>query len=138
MRLLLIILFLALFSPIQTVSLKVVPIPISEAVNPFESIIRAIVTVESGNDNLAHNISEDSRGAFQIRKIRIDDFNNRTGKNYTHDQCYDYEISKEIFLWYACQIGPGNIELICRKWNGKISLTDDYWRKVQKHLDISQ
>ena len=138
MRLLLIILFLALFSPIQTVSLKVVPIPISEAVNPFESIIRAIVTVESGNDNLAHNISEDSRGAFQIRKIRIDDFNNRTGKSYTHDQCFDYEISKQIFLYYASQIGPGNIDKIIMRWNGKGKMAEEYLKKVKKHLDILQ
>ena len=105
---------------------------------PYDALIKAVVTIESGNNNLAYNESEKAVGSFQIREIRLTDFNNRTGKGYTHVQCYDYEISKEIFLWYACQIGPGNIELICRKWNGKISLTDDYWRKVQKHLDISQ
>ncbi len=104
-------------------------------VNIYGRLIKAIVCVESEGDTLAYNILEDAYGAFQIRPIRLLDFNQRTGKNYSLNDCYRFEISKEIFLYYATKTPTSdNFELISRNWNGSGTMTLDYWRKVKAFL----
>jgi hypothetical protein len=113
---------------------KVAFIFVSQPVDSFERLIRAIVNVESSGDNLAFNLKEQAVGAFQIRPIRIVDYNQRTGKDYKIETCFNYEVSKEIFLYYAKLIGYPDFQTIARRWNGSGKNTLDYWEKVQKHL----
>ena len=100
-------------------------------VNIYDRLIKAIVCVESGGDTLAYNILEDAYGAFQIRPIRILDYNQRTGKNYIVKDCYRFDISKEIFLYYATRTPSCDFEIISRNWNGSGPMTHDYWRRVK-------
>jgi hypothetical protein len=90
--------------------------------------------VESMGDTLAVNLSEKAYGAFQIRPIRLQDYNQRTGKKYTTKDCFNFEISKEIFLYYAENISFPDYQSIARKWNGSGKMTLVYWRKVKKYL----
>ena len=113
---------------------KVAFVFVSQPVDSFDRLIKAIVNVESSGDNMAFNMKEQAVGAFQIRPIRIVDFNHRTGKDYKIETCFNYEVSKEIFLYYAKLIGYPDFETIARRWNGSGKTTLDYWEKVQKQL----
>jgi len=113
---------------------KVAFVFVSEPVNSFDRLVKAIVKVESKGDNEAFNLAEQAVGAFQIRPIRILDYNQRTGKDYKIENCFNYEVSKEIFLYYAKSIGYPDYETIARRWNGSGKTTLDYWEKVKKHL----
>ena len=77
---------------------------------------------------------EQATGAFQIRPIRLLDYNQRTGDSYKIEDCYNYDISKKIFLYYAMQIGFPKYETIARSWNGSGSTTLEYWEKVKSYL----
>jgi hypothetical protein len=106
----------------------------SEPENPYERLIKAVVQVESLGDTLAFNLEEEAIGAFQIRPIRILDYNQRTGSNYKIENCSNYELSKKIFLYYAHRTGLHNYERIARNWNGSGKTTQDYWEKIKKYL----
>lgn len=109
-------------------------IVVTRPVNPFEKLMDAIIKVESSGDTLAINCDEEAIGAFQIRPIRLLDYNQRTGKNYKEDDLYNIEISKEIFLYYAKRIGYHDFESIAKSWNGSGKLTVAYWQKVKSYL----
>ena len=114
--------------------IKVAYIKVSEPVDIYDRLIKAVIMVESFGDTLAYNLTEEAIGAFQIRPIRLLDYNQRTGNNYKTEDCYNYKISKEIFLFYAKRIGYPHYELIARNWNGSGRTTLDYWEKVKAHL----
>ncbi len=130
----LVISFLLLSAKSFAPGLNIVYILVSQPIDAFEKLIRAVVQVESGGDTLAFNLTEQAIGAFQIRPIRIRDYNQRTGKNYKLEDCSNFEISKEIFLYYAVRTGLLDYELIARNWNGSGKTTLDYWAKVKKCL----
>jgi hypothetical protein len=106
----------------------------SRPVEPFNKLIRAIGIVETKEDTLAYNPVEKAAGYFQIRPIRLEDYNNRTGSNYKMKDLFNYEISEKIFLYYAVKAGPYNFEKIARNWNGSGPRTYYYWNKIKKYL----
>jgi hypothetical protein len=114
--------------------IKVTYILNNEPVDAYERLIKAVIQVESAGDTFAFNLSEEAAGAFQIRPIRLLDYYQRTGNNYQIEDCYNFEISKEIFLYYARQIGYPDYETIARNWNGSGNITLDYWEKVKSNL----
>lgn len=114
--------------------IKVAFISVSDPVNAYDRLVKAVVQVESAGDTLAYNLSEEAAGAFQIRPIRLLDYYQRTGKNYKIEDCYNFEISKEIFLYYARQTGYQDYETIARNWNGSGKTTQGYWEKVKSNL----
>lgn len=134
MKKLLFILFLFFSNKAIAPDIKIITIFKADHINIYEKLIRAVIHVESGGNNFAHNILEDAYGAFQIRPIRLLDFNQRTGKKYLMQDCYNYEISKEIFLYYAMKNPSSSFESISRNWNGSGEMTIDYWRKVSACL----
>jgi hypothetical protein len=109
-------------------------IEVSEPVDGYKRLIDAIVMVESSGDRLAINALEEAYGAFQIRPIRLLDYYQRTGKRYTTEDCFSFEVSKEIFLYYALNMGYPDDQAIARNWNGSGRMTLVYWEKVKKHL----
>jgi hypothetical protein len=111
------------------------PVEIKPAAEPFRSLIRAIGIVETGLDTTAYNPLEEAAGYFQIRPVRIEDYNRRTGSSYTLQDVYDYWIAEKIFLYYASKIGPYDFEKIAKNWNGSGSMTIDYWKKVKRQLN---
>jgi hypothetical protein len=105
---------------------KIVFIIAPQPVRPFEKLLRAVFIVESSGDTLAYNDAEEAVGGLQIRPIRLLDYNLRTGKNYMIKECYNFRISREIFLYYAEHAGTKDYELIARNWNGSGANTHNY------------
>jgi hypothetical protein len=103
-------------------------------IEPFGKLINAIGMVETGNDTHAYNPKEEAVGFLQIRPVRVQDYNKRTGSNYTINDMYSYKISEEIFLYYALKIGPYDLERIARNWNGSGTETLAYWTQVSEYL----
>ncbi|RPH31880.1 MAG: hypothetical protein EHM93_11880 [Bacteroidales bacterium] len=106
----------------------------SEPIKPYDRLIKAVVHVESRGDTLAYNLIEEAAGAFQIRPIRLRDYNQRTNKNYKLKDRYNFRISKEIFLYYAMLVGFSDYEKIAKDWNGSGKETLQYWEKVKLQL----
>jgi len=119
----------SLYAPTNSVLYIEQSIPISS----YDALIRAVVAVESGGNNYAYNAKEQACGAFQIRPVRLSHYNHETGHNYKLVDMYNYEISKEIFLYFAKKNG-NNFELIARSWNGRGPKTLIYWNKVKAYL----
>jgi len=103
-------------------------------IQPYKRLMLAIAKVETKGDTLAYNPIEAASGIFQIRPIRLIDYNRRTGSSYTSQDLFNYETSEKIFLYFADQIGPYNLELIARKWNGSGHMTINYWDRIKKYL----
>ena len=101
---------------------------------PFKKLIYAIGMVETKFDTLSYNPVEEAVGYFQIRPIRVLDYNQRTGSNYSTKDMFDYNISEKVFLYYATAIGPYNFERIAKKWNGSGKITFEYWNQVKRFL----
>jgi hypothetical protein len=106
----------------------------ADPINPYQKLIYAVGMVETKCDTLAYNPVEHAVGYFQIRPVRLKDYNNRTGSSYTMKDMFNYNIAEKIFLYYAFQIGPNDFEKIARKWNGSGVRTTYYWNQVKKFL----
>jgi hypothetical protein len=103
-------------------------------VEPYKRLIHAVGIVETKCDTLAYNPIEQAVGYFQIRPIRLKDYNKRTGNKYKMRDLFNYKISEKIFLYYAEQIGPYNFEKIAKNWNGSGPRTIHYWKKIKKYI----
>jgi len=101
---------------------------------PYKKLVFATGMVETKGDTLAYNPYEEASGIFQIRPIRLKDYNQRTGNDFKREDLFSYEISKKIFLYYADLVGPYKFEQIARKWNGSGLLTTAYWYKIKQYL----
>jgi len=106
----------------------------SQPVEPFRKLINAIGNVETNFDTLAYNPVENAVGFFQIRPVRLNDYNKRTGNHYKLEDLYDYRVSEKVFLYYASEIGPYDFEKISRRWNGSGPMTSGYWKRVKMFI----
>jgi len=122
------IIFIFMFVHRTAPNIKEFVILKAETINPYESIWEAVCEVESKNDPTAYNEKENAVGIAQIRPIRIRDYNERTGKNYSLDEMYDPVKSKEVFMYFAQKLQ--NPSRIIRKWNGSGPMTLIYMEKV--------
>ena len=131
------IIFLLLVS-IKAIAPPYTPLYITkaEAIDPYKAIKYAVGMVECNLDILAFNLLESATGYFQVRPIRLNDYNERTGSNYTLQDMYDYEKAERVFMYYATRIGYRNPGQIARDWNGSGPMTWEYWRKVRYYLII--
>jgi hypothetical protein len=129
-----VIFFLFITIKLTAPDLKEFLITRTEPADVYGTLFRAMVQVESAGNANAFNLIEEATGPLQIRPIRLLDYNERTGSNYLLEDCYDLEVSKEIFLYYAKRIGYPNYESIARSWNGSGRKTIEYWKKVSAYL----
>ena len=129
------LLILLLLIPVDLFAPKYGAIPIlsREPINPYEKIIKAVTIVESAEGKYLYNPAEEAIGWFQIRPIRVEDYNERTGESITHEECYDYEVGRKIFLYYISQIDYRDIKAIAINWNG-ISERNLYYKKLKATL----
>ena len=121
---------LTVSAPIWNALSIIEPVP----VEPYKRLAFAVGMVETKGDTLAYNPVEGAVGYFQIRPIRLIDYNRRTGSHYTRKDLFDYKTSEKIFLYFADQIGPYNLEQIAKKWNGSGQLTFAYWNRIKRLL----
>lgn len=133
-KLFLIAILTALCSTVQNNTANTFFILNPEPIRPYEKIIYAVGMVESSDGVFLINEAEQAYGYFQIRQVRLDDYNKHTNKKYKLNDMYDFKISKEIFLFYAERIGHHNYEKIAKNWNGSGKLTIIYWDKVKVYL----
>ena len=106
-------------------------------IRPYEDLWLAVCKVESNFNPYAIgdlDLKEKSYGIAQIRRVRLDDYNDRTGNRLKLTEMYDPKISKEIFMFYATKFHHTDYEHIARRWNGSGYKTLIYWGKVKKHL----
>lgn len=127
----LIILFLSMMRILPAPGFMELYIVSVAPINYYDPLIKALTYVEVKNGHDLYNENENAVGWFQIRQIRVDDFNNRTGKHYTLNMMYDYNTSKEVFMYY-CK--GRSYEEIAKSWNGSGKATEIYWNKVKSLL----
>lgn len=127
----LITLLIAIFSICKAPEAGVLYIERSSGINFYDPLIKAVTWVESQNGRYVYNAKEGAVGWFQIRQCRIDHFNLLTGSSYTLKDCYDYEISRKIFLYFA---SGKSYERASRNWNGSGKQTLEYWKLIQTKL----
>lgn len=119
------------FAPDNNSVFIAVPIKI----NPYRSLIYATAMVETLGNPLAYNELENAVGIFQIRQVRVDEYNRRTGSKYTLPDMFNYSVSEEVFLYFASRRGPYDFERIAKSWNGSGPKTEKYWRRIKAYLD---
>jgi hypothetical protein len=105
-----------------------------EAPDPYEVLIKAVTWVESAHGRYTYNAKENAVGWFQIRQIRVDDYNKRVGASYKLEQFFDYDLSREMFLYYA---QGKSFEQAAKNWNGSGRMIIEYWNKVQTYINNS-
>lgn len=148
----LIVLCLLVLFPIIVIGPTAPSIPIiaGEPINPYKGIKFAVGKVEVGKtmyfkvgnvqvsyeylDTTAINHTEQAYGYFQVRQIRLDDYNAENGTDYTLEDMLDYYKAEKVFMYYAVRIGYKNPGKIARDWNGSGPKTWKYWDKVRSHL----
>ena len=118
---------LAVYAPVR----EVLYIEYSIPVQPYDKLWEAVCMVESENNPSAFNEEEDATGVAQVRPVRLRDFNDRTGKEYTMEDMYNTTISKEVFMYYAAQFNYSDTEIIAKRWNGSGIKTIAYWDRVK-------
>lgn len=104
-------------------------------IQPFNELMVAIGMVETMGNVYAYNEIENAVGKFQIRQVRIDDYNRRTGSKYVLEDMFDSGLSEKVFLYFASQIGPYHFEKIARAWNGSGPKTESYWKRIKTYLE---
>ncbi len=124
--------FLFVYTNLYAPSDRRVYIEVSQPIDRYEQLIKAVVDIESGGNVWAYNAKEGAVGAFQIRQIRVDHYNRLTGNSYCLDDMYTYETAREMFVYFAERLW--DFETIARKWNGSGPMTDTYWKKVKSRL----
>lgn len=105
-----------------------------EPIDAYDRLYKAVFQVECKGNIRAYNLMEEATGPLQIRPIRLLDYNQRTGNKYVLEDCYDIEISKKIFMYYARKTGYPGYEVIAKNWNGSGTLTLDYWERIKVYL----
>jgi hypothetical protein len=59
-------------------------------IEPYKQLAFAVGMVETKGDTLAYNPLEEATGIFQIRPIRLIDYNKRTGSSYTRNDLFNF------------------------------------------------
>lgn len=130
---LLLFVFLTLTAPPTTKCLYLPTVSIINTWIKYEQLVKAVVKIESNGNTLAFNVSENAVGAFQIRPCRIKHYNKLNNTNYKHKDCYDYDLSEKIFLFFA---EGKDYEQAAKNWNGSGPMTEIYWKKVKQQINL--
>ena len=105
-----------------------------------DSLIDAIIHVESRGDSMAYNAGEDAVGVLQIRPIMMREVNRLLQENkYTLADRWSKSKSIEMFNVIKQHTTNPTNEILARNWNGgwngyKKKSTLKYWNKVKTQL----
>ena len=107
----------------------------------LNSLISALMIVESGNNDQAIGDQGRAIGCLQIHKAVVLDVNKFTGSHYRHQDMTNRVAARAVCEAYLKYWGKGcTTEQLARKWNGggpsgdKKKATEAYWLRVKKHL----
>ena len=132
-------LFFLLLINYATSSFEVVMVKTTPIIQ--DSLIDAIIHVESRGDSMAYNAKEDAVGVLQIRPIMLREVNRLLGYNkYTLNDRWNVAKSKEMFNIVKANIKNPTNERVARCWNGGYSgnnkkATLPYWIKVKNQIN---
>ena len=131
-------LFFPLLINYATSSFEVVMVKTKPTIQ--DSLIDAIIHVESRGDSMAYNAKEDAVGVLQIRPIMMREVNRLLKENkYTLDDRWSKSKSIEMFNVIKDHTTNPTNERLARNWNGgwngyKKKSTLKYWNKVKTQL----
>jgi len=131
-------LFFPLLINYATSSFEVVMVKTTPTIQ--DSLIDAIIHVESRGDSMAYNAGEDAVGVLQIRPIMMREVNRLLKENkYTLDDRWSKSKSIEMFNVIKQHTTNPTNERLARNWNGgwngyKKKSTLKYWNKVKTQL----
>ena len=131
-------LFFSLFINQATSSFEVVRVTTTPIIQ--DSLIDAIIHVESRGDSMAYNAGEDAVGVLQIRPIMMREVNRLLQENkYTLADRWSKSKSIEMFNVIKQHTTNPTNEILARNWNGgwngyKKKSTLKYWNKVKTQL----
>ena len=106
----------------------------------LNSLISALMIVESSNNDMAIGDQGRAIGCLQIHKAVVLDVNRITGSHYRHQDMTNRVQARAVCEAYLKHYGKGcTTEQLARRWNGgpagdRKSATEAYWAKVKKHL----
>ena len=111
-----------------------------------KELIKALIYVESSNNDNAYHSGEDAAGCLQIRRTMVRDVNRilrrqNSQTRFDFEDRWDRQKSIEIFKIYCNHYNLTTPEEKARCWNGgprgfqKLS-TKRYWEKVKKQLAV--
>jgi len=135
------ILSLSLLAFISTQSMwydKLTYKPIIEPV-AIDTLLNAVMAVESNFDSMAYNSKENAAGVLQIRPIMVREVNRLLGEDkYTLKDRWSKAKSIEMFNVIRSHLKGATDEQIARTWNGgynghNIPQTMQYWNKVKQY-----
>ena len=105
----------------------------------IDTLLNAVMAVESNFDTMAYNSKEDAAGCLQIRPIMVREVNRLLGEDkYTLKDRWSKAKSIEMFNVIRSHLKGASDEQIARTWNGgyngkNIPETLQYWIKVKKY-----
>jgi hypothetical protein len=132
------ILSLSLLAFISTQSMWYDKQPIEQPI-PIDTLLNAVMAVESNFDTMAYNEKENAVGVLQIRPIMVREVNRLLGENkYTLKDRWNKTKSIEMFNVIRSHTKNPTDEMIARNWNGgwnghKKQSTLKYWNKVKQY-----
>jgi hypothetical protein len=106
----------------------------------LNSLISALMIVESSNNDLAIGDQGRAIGCLQIHRAVVLDVNRITGSHYRHQDMTNRVQARAVCEAYLKHYGKGcTTEQLARRWNGgpagdRKSATEAYWANVKKHL----
>jgi len=106
---------------------------------PIDTLLNAVMAVESNFDTMAYNAKENAAGVLQIRPIMVREVNRLLGEDkYTLKDRWSKAKSIEMFNVIRSHLKGATDEEIARTWNGgyngkNIPQTMQYWIKVRKY-----
>lgn len=106
----------------------------SPGIRPFSVLMYATAMVETMGNNLAYNGFENAVGIFQIRQVKVDEYNRLTGRKFILTDMFEYANSEKVFLYFASRVGPYNFEKVAKAWNGSGPKTEFYWKRIKEYL----
>ena len=121
------------------------PISVSAKKEQFDwnSVMDAIIQVESKGNPKAHNKNGDCAGILQITPGLVKQCNTwlkakKSKKRYTLSDRYNVKKSKEMFIMTQKHYNKSNnVERAIRIWNGgpgyTVKGTNEYYKKVMKY-----
>ena len=113
--------------------------PIIEQI-PIDTLLNAVMAVESNFDTMAYNSKENAAGVLQIRPIMVREVNRLLGEDkYTLKDRWNKAKSIEMFNVIRSHLKGATHEEIARTWNGGYNgknnpKTLGYWKKVRKQF----
>ena len=106
---------------------------------PIDTLLNAVMAVESNFDTMAYNAKENAVGCLQIRPIMVREVNRLLGEDkYTLKDRWSKAKSIEMFNVIRSHLKGATDEQIARTWNGgyngkNIPQTMQYWIKVKQY-----